>query len=182
MPRSLPAPMLTAIGSNAFALCYLVDLTLASGTVHIWTGVGTVVWNGNSYRGVGSLGSVGDVAEGSEVKASGMSIALSGIDPVLLADSLNDIQVGAPAVVSLALFSDGAIICSCTAFAGTVDKPTLAAGPDTITIALALETRMANLQRASNRRYTAADQRSYYWDDSAFDWVEVLNDIALLWG
>jgi hypothetical protein len=41
---------------------------------------------------------------------------------------------------------------------------------------------MANLQRATNRRYTAADQRSYFPLDSGLNWVEVLSDIALLWG
>jgi hypothetical protein len=182
MPRSLPSPMLTAIGANACSLCFLVDLTLASGAVHVWSGIGQIVWNGNIYAGVGSLGAIGDIQEGSDVKADGTSIALSGIDPALLDDTLNDIQVGAPALVSMGIFSEGAILCTYVLFGGTVDKPMTTLGPDAMTIALALETRLANLQRPTNRRYTAADQRSYYPDDSAFDWVELLNDIALLWG
>ncbi len=32
------------------------------------------------------------------------------------------------------------------------------------------------------RRYTTSDQMYYYPDDSGFNWVETLNDIALLWG
>lgn len=182
MPRSLPSPMLSAFPSNAMALCYLVDIQLASGAAHVWSGVGSVVWNGNTYLGVGSLGAVGEVSEGSDVRADGTSIALSGIDPALLNDTVNDIQVGAPATVWLALFSEGTIVCAYSLFAGTVDKPSLGVGPETFTIALGLETRMANLQRPSNRRYTSADQRNYYPLDSGFDWVETLNDIALLWG
>jgi hypothetical protein len=67
-------------------------------------------------------------------------------------------------------------------FVGLVDKPIVTPGLNEITIALGLETRLTNLQRANARRYTAADQRLYYPDDSAFQWVEQLNDQALKWG
>lgn len=175
--------MITAVTSNNFSPCYLVDLTLADGTVaHAWSGFGSIAWNGNTYAGIGSLGAVGDVEEGSEVKADGTTIALSGIDATLLSDTLGNIQVGAPATVWLGLFASGAISSAYVLFAGAVDKPQIEPGPDTFSIALALETKMSNLQRAGNRRYTAADQRRYYSDDSGFNWVEVLNDIALLWG
>jgi hypothetical protein len=41
---------------------------------------------------------------------------------------------------------------------------------------------MVYLQRASNRRYTAADQAINYPNDSAFAHVEEEQDVALLWG
>jgi hypothetical protein len=182
MPRSLPSQMITAFPSNAIALCFLVDLQLVSGADHVWSGIGSVVWNGNTYRGVGSLGAIGEISESSEVRAPGTSVGLSGIDPTILNETLDDIQQGAPVTVWAALFSEGAIVCAYSLYAGTVDKPALNIGPDTFSVALALETKMANLQRASNRRYTAADQRNYYPLDSGFNWVETLNDIALLWG
>ena len=50
-----------------------------------------------------------------------------------------------------------------------------------MTIALKLENRLVNLQRANMRRYTAADQNLYYPGDTAFNWVEILNDQALKW-
>ena len=52
---------------------------------------------------------------------------------------------------------------------------------ETLEIALKLESRLSNLQRASMRRYTAADQSLYYPTDSGFSWVEQLNDQALRW-
>jgi hypothetical protein len=63
-----------------------------------------------------------------------------------------------------------------------VDKPHISTGATTITVSLALENRLANLQRASARLWTAADQNIEYPTDSAFNWVEVLNDISLRWG
>lgn len=175
--------MITEITSNAFSPCFLVDLTLVSGVVHVWSGYGSVTWNGNTYTGVGSLGAVGDIVEGSDVKSRGTTITLSGIDPTLLGDALSDIQQGAPVTVWLAGFAAGAIVGSPYAlYVGTVDKPAIGLGPETVTIQLALETKLANLQRPTFRRYTSADQRYYYSGDIGFNWVETLNDIALLWG
>ena len=183
MPRDLPSPMLAAITSNLVSPCILVDLTLASGVQHIWSGVGSLVYGGTTYLGVGSLGQLGDVNEGTEVKADGSSITLSGIDPTLLNDSLLDIQLGAPVTVWFGVFQDGALLGDpYPLFVGTVDQPQIPISPDTIAITLKLENRMTNLQRASNRRYTAGDQNYYYSDDSGFNWVETLNDIALVWG
>jgi hypothetical protein len=182
MPRNLPALMITAATSNALALCWLLDVQLASGTAHVWTSIGSLNWNGNTYQGVGSFGAVGDISESSDVKAPGTVVQLSGIDPTLLPDCLTDIQQGAPATVWLGLFSAGAIVATYPAFAGTVDKAPIGMGVETATIQLNLETRMTNLQRATNRRYTMADQRLYYSGDIGFSWVEIQNDIALLWG
>ncbi|MGA8109355.1 MAG: hypothetical protein WB974_07955, partial [Acidobacteriaceae bacterium] len=67
-------------------------------------------------------------------------------------------------------------------FSGTVDKPTVEISGKTMSITLALENKLVNLQRACQRRYTAADQHLAYPDDIGFNWVEILNDIALRWG
>lgn len=183
MARNLPGPMITAITSNLASPCFLVDLTLASGVQHIWSGIGSLVYGGSTYLGVGSLGAVGDINEGCDVKADGTTITLSGIDPTLLNDCLNEIQLGAPVTIWFAVFQDGAIIgAAYSIFAGTVDQPVIPIGPETIAITLKLENRMTNLQRPSCRRYTASDQNYDHADDSGFNRVETLNDIALVWG
>lgn len=183
MPRSIDSTMLGGLLSNAIAPCFLVDLTFTTGPAYIWSGVGNLTWNNRLYVGVGSLGSIGDVVESTEVRADGTTLTLSGIDSTLMNDCLNDIQIGAPATIWFALLSSGQILgAPYPLFVGTVDKPTIQVGPDTITVSLALENRLLTLQRPTNRRYTAADQHIAYPDDIGFNWVEILNDIALRWG
>lgn len=184
MSRNVSSPLLAAVTGNQFAPIFLLDLTLSSGVQYVWSGVGTLAWNGHNYLGVGSLGNVGAVSEGVEVKAEGTTVTLSGIDSTLLNDCLNEIQLGAPATIWFgALSVAGALVGTpYPLFVGTVDKPLIPIGPDTISISLALETRMSNLQRPTNRRYTAADQRYHYSDDIGFSWVEPLNDVAQRWG
>ncbi len=182
MSRNLTAPMIQGITAVNVSLCFLVDLTLTTGVTHIWSGVGSVSYNGNTYVGVGSLGSIGDITEGTDVKAQGTSIALSGIDPSLMADSLNDIQLAAPCTIWLATFSGGTITAAYQLYVGTVDRPVMPIGPKSMQISLALENMLLNLQRPNMRRYTSPDQRIYYPDDIGFHWVESLNDLALVWG
>ncbi|HLH35994.1 MAG TPA: hypothetical protein VKX41_15080 [Alloacidobacterium sp.] len=182
--RNLSSPMVQAIQSDYIRPAFLAMLNFTTGIQYVWTGPGPLVWNGNTYTGVGSLGQVGTISEATEVRADGTTVTLSGIDPALMGDCLNDVRVGAPAVIYFALVDQsGALIGTpYPLFSGTVDKPVVSVGPDSISISLALESRLTNLQRATQRRYTAADQHIKYPDDTGFNWVEILNDIALRWG
>lgn len=183
MSRSWDATLLSALLANGIYPVILADLTFASGAAHAWTGVGELVWNGNTYLGVGSLGRCPGVSEGVAVQAQGTSVTLSGIDSKLLTDCLTDIQIGAPATLWIGAYQNGALVGTPYKwFAGTVDKAPIVTGPQTMEITLSLESRMSLLQRGTNRRYTAADQRRYYPTDSGFNRVPIMNDIALRWG
>jgi hypothetical protein len=98
----------------------------------------------------------------------------------LVYEAMNDVRIGGPAKIWYGLWSNGAFIGTpYLAFSGTVDKPTVNTGTTSSSITLALENRLINLQRANQRRYTAADQHLAYPDDLAFNWVELLNDMSL---
>lgn len=101
-----------------------------------------------------------------------------------LVEIQNDIQLGAPAKIWFGLLDgSGALIGTpYLIFSGMVDQPTIDVDTQTMTVTLALENRLTNLQRPSGRRYTSADQRLFYPDDTGFQWVEPLNDLALRWG
>lgn len=162
---------------------FLAMITFHTSTQYVWSGLGNLVWNGNTYKGVGSLGRIGGIDENTDLRATGTTVTLSAIDPALLADCLNDIQLGAPVAIYFALF-DGSLNILGTPyplFIGTVDQPTIQIGADSMSIALKCENKLVNLQRANMRRYTAADQRKYFPNDTGFNWVELLNDMALKW-
>lgn len=183
MPRDASSPMLAALTGSQISIGFLLDIVFTTGQQFVWSGAGNLVYNGNTYLGVGAMGKVGPFSEGSGVSADGTTVSLSGIDPALLSACLEDIRLGAPSTVYFALFDQNLNILGTPypIFVGTVDQPVLQIGPDALTIQLKLENRLTNLQRANMRRYTSADQNLYYPGDSAFNWVEILNDQALLW-
>lgn len=183
MSRNLNSAMASGLAGGSVYPVVLVLLTFRTGVRYVWSGVGSLVYAGNTYVGVGALGTISAVQEGTEVHADGITVALSGIDPALLAECMTDIRQGAPAKVWFGLLSNGAILgAPYLIFSGQVDKPTIAPGADEVTISLACESRMVNGQRARNRRYTAADQHLDYPTDTGMNWVEEMNDIAEIWG
>ena len=184
MPRALDPAMAAALSNGIIVPAILMMLQFRTGTRWIWNGIGDFVYNAQTYKGVGSLGKIGAISEGTELKADGVTVMLSGIDPILQAECMADIQLGAPAKIWFALFQNGASLIGSPylLFSGTVDQPTVTISPEAIGISLQLENKFIDLQRATQRRYTSADQRLRYPDDTAFSWVETLNDQALLWG
>jgi hypothetical protein len=183
MPRNLTSPMMTALSGGLIMPVVLVALTFKLKTEYVFSGVGSLVFQGQTFQGVGSLGKVGAVNEGIEVKADGTSVTLSGIDKDLLGECLTDVQLGAPAKIWFGLMANGALIDSPQlVFSGVVDKPAFQFSGETISITLSLATKLADMNIASNKRYTTADQHVLYPDDTAFGWVESLNDLALIWG
>ncbi len=189
MARDVDAVLAAQWDAFGWAPVLLGMIQFRSAIRYVWSGPGTLEWDGNTFaNGDGSAGtfiSVGSVAESTEVQAQGTSVTLSGLDPVDLAEALGDVQVGAPVKLwAGALNPDmtlrGVPYCF---FAGTVDKPAVQVAPDSCTISLALENKMINHSRASNRRYTTADQAANgFPNDSGFDQVEILNDLVLKWG
>lgn len=183
MPRQLNGTMQLALYSGLITPFFAAMLTFKSSTQYVWSGVGNLIWNSQTFVGVGSLAKVGTIQEGTDVQAYGTTVSLSGIDPVLLNECMTDMQPGAPVTLWFGLLSNGVVVGTpYQIFSGTMDQPTVSINAETLTITLALENRMLDLSRASNRRYTSADQRLYYPNDSAFGWVEQLSDLALVWG
>ena len=79
MSRNLDSTLASALSDNLISPVILAALEFQSGTIYVWSGVGTIEFNGNTFIGVGSLGSISPVNEGSDIKADGMTIKLSGI-------------------------------------------------------------------------------------------------------
>ncbi len=191
MPRNVDPALMAALTAANVWLAVLGLFRFRSGTEYVWTGPGPLVWQGNTFKGVGSLGRVGDVTDSGTEEARGTTVELSGLDAAWLSDVQTEIRQGAPAKLWLAALTPelGIIGTPYMFFRGGLDKarveilpPTLD-GQGTSRITLNLETRLINHGRPNARRYTSADQNANgYPTDSFFDWVEQLNDLALVEG
>ena len=81
MARSLTAAVATELQSGQIHPHALVHFAFDSGAVRFWSGIGDLVWSGETYVGAGSLGSVGTVEEAASIRAAGAAFKLSGIPP-----------------------------------------------------------------------------------------------------
>src|ERR1041384_6659198 len=107
MPRSMSPEVLAAITSQMMRPALFVEANFTSGPAYLWSGVGTISWHGHDWLGVGPLGSISTVEEGSNVQARGIGLSLSGIDVNLLTGILSEFEVGLPVLVYLGVFESG---------------------------------------------------------------------------
>jgi hypothetical protein len=77
--RNLNTTLAGALSNGVVQPAYLLKLTLKSGVENVWSGVGDLVYNGDTYQGVGMFGNVGAITEGTAVQADGTTVTLSGI-------------------------------------------------------------------------------------------------------
>lgn len=172
--------------------------------LRLWTGYGTLVYQGESWYGTGSLLSFDSVEETTEIAAKGASITLSGIPQEVLSLALSEPYQGRKANIYFGNFSKGVLLQESSdfilledgskisleagttnlsqIFSGYMDQMNIEEGPDSCTVELTVENKLVDLERARVARFTSAYQKSLYPGDLGLDFVESLQDKDIVWG
>jgi hypothetical protein len=184
MARALTAAMLAAMATGNVKPLILYEGEFSGGTVRLFTGYGTIVWNGNTFTGSGQMLNITAIQEVSELQAVNFTISLNGQVQSLLSIALGQVRRGKPGRVWLGLLNDaGALIDDpFLCFSGRADKPDIVPDPESATIAVAYESRLIDASRRRERRYTSEDQQIDYPGDLGFDYVPSLQDTVFTWG
>ena len=182
--RNMTSAYLAAISSAMLRPALFVQATFVSGPLYVWSGMGPITWNGQTWIGVGTLGTVSTIEEGSTVSAKGVTLTLSGLDPTLLEDVMEEFQVGLPALVYLGVFdATGALIADpVCCFSGRMDQPTIDISGTTASIAINCENRLVEMNVSVERRYTDEDQQLDYPGDLGFQFVNGIQDAQIYFG
>ncbi|TXH19018.1 MAG: hypothetical protein E6R03_01225 [Hyphomicrobiaceae bacterium] len=174
-----------------------------SGTVRMWSGIGNLIWDGETWLGGGSLLGISEISETREIEARGTSITLSGIPSALLSVALAEDYQDRPLKLWLGFltpeswgdfssefgddfsrrYSGGEVIADpVLLFSGRMDVMEISESGETAQITIGVENRLIDLRKVRERRFTPEDQKSVYPDDKGFDFVPVIQDAPLLWG
>ena len=161
----------------------LVRMDFSSGIVSVNSGVSSVDYNGDTYLGVGSLGTIDSVQEGAEVRPYGLSLALSGIPTEYVSISLAEQYQGRDIKVYFALLDEGHQVINdpLLIFHGRMDYMEVDMG-DTATIKVVAESLLADWDRPRVRRYNHEDQISEYPSDNGFEFVNQAAEKEVFWG
>ena len=185
MVRSLTAGMITEVTGAKLQPILLIKMEFDSADLNLWTGVGDLVFNADTYIGAGDLLSFSRIEETSSLRAIGHTAVLSGIPSATIAIALAEDYMGRPATVWFgALDSSGALVADPEPiFAGLIDTLPIKDEGDTATIEVRMENRLARLEESRARRYTPEDQAIDYSADKGLDFVVALNDgREIVWG
>jgi len=181
--RTITTAALAALIAPTVQPVYLVACQFTSGTKYSWTGMGTVVWNGQDWEGLGDLIGVSSITQTSDLSAEGITISYSGIDAGNVSSAISDVATNLTVDVWLGFLSAGAIIADPVhCFSGHLDVPTLQDDGATATISITAENDLLMLTRSSMRRYTNDDQQISYPTDTGFQYQPSVQAWSGAWG
>src|SRR4051812_5427365 len=86
--RDLSADMVTEVTAAQLRPLVLIKGEFDSGDLNLWSGIGTLSWNGDTYTGAGHLLSMSEVTENNLSDAQNTTFNLTGIDTAVLAAAL----------------------------------------------------------------------------------------------
>lgn len=176
--REVHVDTATALDEPVYRPLVMVEMAFDSGAVRAHSGVGPVVWEGNTFTGVSWLGKVSDWREGESLESYGVQLELSGLEAALVAISLGETYRGRTLKIWVAFFdADSQIVGEPVGpwrwrmstidgeFTGKTGKLTLSAG-----------SRMAWWEKDNVRRYTDEDQRAEYPGDYGCEFVSASSE------
>lgn len=185
MSRDLVAANLQAVESDRVRVIALYEGEFSGGTVRLWTGRGSLSWDGKSWDGAGQLLGFGSVEETNGVVASGTSVSLSGIPVGMMALAISEAEQNAPGSIWLGFMSEDWELLAdpILLFSGLLDVPTIIEdGSDTCTVTISYESQLIDLQRAREWRYTHESQQALYPGDLGFEYVSAIQNKTIKWG
>lgn len=182
--RPLTTDFTNAILARNVRLAILADLLFPGASQYVWTGFGPLTANGNTYSGLGPLGTIGTVEERNDGTVTGLKLTLDGVPSALLAEALDTNYQGSQVNLYLACFDgSGNLLDSPYQFyGGTMDVMSVQDGTKTASITVSCENAMIETQRARTRRYTQFDQQIDYPSDTGFNFVASLQLMQIYWG
>jgi len=187
MSRDLTTAVSDALGEQETSHAYLVEIAFDSGTTRYWSGLGPLQAMGQSWIGVGRLGSIRTVKETKSIVASGIVLELMIVPTEAIPDApdafLNlahtEEYQGRRCTVYRAQrdpdtlqLIDGPF----PRFGGYLDVVTDVEVPGAALLRVTAENRLIDLERPRKRTYTPEDQKAVHPGDSFFDEVAALQN------
>jgi hypothetical protein len=188
MSRSLSSGMQAVSTADVVRPIFLVRMVFDSGEtpneLNLWSGVGNLTYDSETYTGVGDLLNISAVTETSDMQASGINVTLTGVKSSLVVIAKDHEYQGRAITVMLGAFdASGDLVADPTViFAGFMDTMTIAESGETSTISIACENKLIAFERSKIRRYTAEDQKIDHPTDKGFEFVTAIVQKEIIWG
>lgn len=183
MPRDIDTNTQSALSETVSPVAVMVDLEIGGAFTYVWSGYGNLVWNGNTYQGVGKLGNVSVVQETNSVYATSATISLEGVNDSDLESTMDSLTIGSTCTIYLATIGNGVIVGTpVPIFSGLTDQGAISESTNTTSVSIDIESKMSQLQRNREYRWTDQMQRFLYPNDGALRYTNTLQNWLGTWG
>lgn len=154
-----------------------------SGALRLWTGYGTINWNGVEWTGAGNLIGLSDLTESQELLAVGASVTLSGIPSEFISIALAENYQGRRCNCYIGAMSGGQVVADpILLFGGVADVMVIDDSGEFGSITITVESRLIDLERPREHRYEHEDQQAIYAGDLGLEYVPTIQDTPIIWG
>jgi len=207
MSRDIPVGFSDAVEAPTVDVFFAIELFFDTSTLRFWSGLGEVILDGETYVGSGQMIQISSVDEALDVSAKGATLTLSGLPSDLLSLAIQEPYQGRKCKIYFGirdnkaqflqqedddyiLTETGAYIDTsippvnvmAEIFSGYIDQMNIDEGAESSSIAVYVESRLIDLQRPRERRYTSESQKSRFPNDRGFEFVEDLQAKKFQWG
>lgn len=182
--RDLTTNMQFAIVQGVVRPVLFYEGVFTTGTLRMWSGLGTLTWNGQQWTGGGPLIGVSKVKDTDDITARGITLSMGGVSTADLSRALGSCRYGLEGRLWLgALDANNAVWANpYLVFMGLLDVPSFEDAGETCVISITYENRLADLRRPRSWRYTHEDQQLIAPGDRGLEYVPQLQDKSLVWG
>jgi len=171
--RTVPAAILTALAQPEVEPFYAVEIDLDSGPLRVWTGRGDRTIDGQTYSGGGDLVAVSGLEEVADLSAKQITLTLTGMNSTVISLALQEDYQRRRVRV---LWGVRGVSDFVEVFSGNLNQMVIEDGPDFGTISVTVDSRLVELENASNRRYTSESHKTRHATDTFFDFVSQIQD------
>lgn len=181
--RDIDAATQAAIVSESAIAITMCALDFSTGVVRFNDSDKDIIFNGDTYQAVGSLGSVSELTEASQLASPGVSLSLSGLDTSILAATLNETYHQRPATVLVQYVdADGVPVGDAyTAWSGFMDVMITDIDDDTFTVSLNCESRLI-MAGGLRKLRSQEEHQTRYPADTFYQFLSQLESISIEWG
>lgn len=186
MSRNIPASYISS-SVTLVQPYYAAYMNFSSGSIRLWTGQHSQSFTDDfgtaTYLGVGTLGGISTISETTEVSAKGLELTLSGIPTEYVSLALGDNYRGREMALYLILYNTNMTSYEkVTLFRGRMDQLIINETGLTSTIAVKCESRLIDLNRQKDIRYTDEAQKALYPNDTGLRFISAMADKSIYWG
>lgn len=166
-------------------LVFALKMEFDTETLLLHTGMGDIEIDSETYIGAGTLLSISDIEDSNDLKSSGVTFSLSGMNVDVLGYALTENYQNRLATLKMAFLSGGTdhVQGIMDVYVGRMTQINIAdSSQQGATVTVQTENRLIDMRRPSNLRYTKESQNYLYPGDTALDEVAQIQDMDISWG
>lgn len=186
MSRGSAAANVTAASEPVARPIGFVELQVDTGTLRLHDSIGTLTWGGQTWTGIGALGSIGEVEETDQPSPYRVQLTMNALEPTILS-ALQDEELFERVAIFYRGFFDAQGYLAGTPderWRGYTDSADVVYGGDMDSVTLNCESEVVRDFTASGSLFTEEDQQTLFAGDTGFEYLDQIVDAAgkVHWG